>query len=40
LYQSACVEHCPIVRLAVRRQGSPNDGLHLDCARSANGPGF
>lgn len=39
-FQSACVNRLSIVRLAVLRQGSANDGLHLDCARSANGFGF
>jgi hypothetical protein len=38
--QSACVKRRSIVRLAVRRQGRANDGLHLDSARSANGFGF
>jgi hypothetical protein len=40
LSQSACVNRLSIVRLAAPRQGRANDGLHLDCARSANGFGF
>jgi hypothetical protein len=34
-FQSACVNRPSIVRLAARRQGRANDGLHLDRARSA-----
>jgi len=37
LSQSAYVKRRSIVRLAARRQGRANDGLHLDRARSASG---